>query len=164
MRGTGEGGSSRAQAAGDGEEAGGEGERETRTRGGDDGDPRGRGSAGAGGVGERRVGHALSPSFRMDIPSLSDRPVGSRFVSQDEIDLAKQRKEEQWKAAYARLGQDPPPQQQEDVYDGRSLAEVGTPISPRSPALTSTPGLSHLQKLAANRVCAPSSALPVSMS
>ncbi|KXN89918.1 hypothetical protein AN958_04922 [Leucoagaricus sp. SymC.cos] len=59
----------------------------------------------------------------MDIPSLSDRPVGSRFVSQDEIDLAKQRKEEQWKAAYARLGQEPPPQQQDDVYDGRSLAE-----------------------------------------
>lgn len=62
----------------------------------------------------------------MDIPSLSDRPVGSRFVSQDEIDLAKQRREEQWKAAYARLGQEPPPPQQEDVYDGRSLAEVGS--------------------------------------
>jgi hypothetical protein len=63
----------------------------------------------------------------MDIPSLSEGPVGSRFVSQDEIDLAKQRKEEQWKAAYARLGQEPPPQQQqEDTYDGRSLAEVGT--------------------------------------
>ncbi|KAF5355922.1 hypothetical protein D9756_003866 [Leucocoprinus leucothites] len=60
----------------------------------------------------------------MDIPSLSEGPVGSRFVSQDEIDLAKQRKEEQWKAAYARLGQEPPPQQQsEDAYDGRSLAE-----------------------------------------
>ncbi len=61
----------------------------------------------------------------MDIPSLSQGPVGSRFVSQDEIDLAKQRKDEQWKAAYARLGQEPPPQQQEDAYDGRSLAEVG---------------------------------------
>ncbi|KAJ3555314.1 hypothetical protein NP233_g12239 [Leucocoprinus birnbaumii] len=60
----------------------------------------------------------------MDIPSLSEGPVGSRFVSQDEIDLAKQRKEEQWKAAYARLGQEPPPQQQSDeAYDGRSLAE-----------------------------------------
>jgi hypothetical protein len=30
--------------------------------------------------------------------------------------------------------------------------------------LTSTPGLSHLQKLAANRVCAPFPAFPVSMS
>ncbi|KAL9716139.1 hypothetical protein Ac2012v2_000584 [Leucoagaricus gongylophorus] len=60
----------------------------------------------------------------MDIPSLSQGPVGSRFVSQDEIDLAKQRKEDQWKAAYARLGQEPPPQHQnEDAYDGRSLAE-----------------------------------------
>ncbi|KAF9452662.1 hypothetical protein P691DRAFT_803781 [Macrolepiota fuliginosa MF-IS2] len=59
----------------------------------------------------------------MDIPSLSDGPVGSRFVSQDEIDSAKQRKEEQWKAAYARLGQEPPPQQHDDAYDGRSLAE-----------------------------------------
>lgn len=61
----------------------------------------------------------------MDIPSLSEGPVGSRFVSQDEVDLVKQRKDEQWKAAYARLGQEPPPQQQEDAYDGRSLAEVG---------------------------------------
>ncbi|KAK7058849.1 hypothetical protein VNI00_001473 [Paramarasmius palmivorus] len=57
------------------------------------------------------------------IPSLSSGVVGSRFVSQDEIDTAKARREEQWKAAYARLGQEPPPQQQEDAYDGRSLAE-----------------------------------------
>ncbi|KAF9787141.1 N-terminal domain of NEFA-interacting nuclear protein NIP30-domain-containing protein [Thelephora terrestris] len=58
-----------------------------------------------------------------DIPSLSSGSVGSRFVSQTEIDVARQRREEQWKAAYARLGQDPPPQQQEEVFDGRSLAE-----------------------------------------
>ncbi|KAF8912773.1 NEFA-interacting nuclear protein NIP30 [Gymnopilus junonius] len=60
------------------------------------------------------------------IPSLSAGVVGSRFVTQDEVDTAKQRREEQWKAAYARrvsLGQEPPPQQQEEVYDGRSLAE-----------------------------------------
>jgi len=64
----------------------------------------------------------------MDIPSLSQGPVGSRFVSQDEIDLAKQRRDDQWKAAYARLGQEPPPRlQYEDTYDGRSLAEVGSP-------------------------------------
>ncbi|KAF8203664.1 N-terminal domain of NEFA-interacting nuclear protein NIP30-domain-containing protein [Pholiota molesta] len=57
------------------------------------------------------------------IPSLSSGVVGSRFVTQDEVETAKQRREEQWKAAYARLGQEPPPQQQEEVYDGRSLAE-----------------------------------------
>jgi len=57
------------------------------------------------------------------VPSLSAGVVGSRFVSQDEVETAKARREEQWKAAYARLGQEPPPQQQEDSYDGRSLAE-----------------------------------------
>jgi len=56
------------------------------------------------------------------VPSLSSGVVGSRFVTQDEIEVAKARREEQWKAAYARLGQ-VPPQQQEDSYDGRSLAE-----------------------------------------
>ncbi|KAK1228366.1 hypothetical protein PQX77_008575, partial [Marasmius sp. AFHP31] len=57
------------------------------------------------------------------VPSLSSGVVGSRFVSSDEIETAKARREEQWKAAYARLGQEPPPQQTEDSYDGRSLAE-----------------------------------------
>ncbi|KAG5648087.1 hypothetical protein DXG03_007122 [Asterophora parasitica] len=59
------------------------------------------------------------------IPSLSAGPVGSRFVSQNDLDTAKARRDEQWKAAYARLGQEPPPltQQHEDSYDGRSLAE-----------------------------------------
>lgn len=77
------------------------------------------------------------------IPSLSEGIVGSRFITEDEVDTAKQRREEQWKAAYARLvlfyfslvtiinflrlGQEPPPQQQEEVYDGRSLAEVSIP-------------------------------------
>lgn len=48
--------------------------------------------------------NTLSPSLHqpMDIPSLSDGAVGSRFVTQDEIEAAKARKEEQWKAAYAR--------------------------------------------------------------
>ncbi|EAU93082.1 hypothetical protein CC1G_06802 [Coprinopsis cinerea okayama7 len=56
------------------------------------------------------------------IPSLSEGPVGSRFVTQDEIDSARARKDEQWKAAYAR--HEPPQlQQQDEVYDGRSLAE-----------------------------------------
>ncbi|KAI0788610.1 N-terminal domain of NEFA-interacting nuclear protein NIP30-domain-containing protein [Abortiporus biennis] len=58
-----------------------------------------------------------------DIPSISSGSVGSRFVSQSEIETAKARRDEQWKAAYARLGQEPPPQPVEDVFDGRSLAE-----------------------------------------
>ncbi|KAJ3788997.1 N-terminal domain of NEFA-interacting nuclear protein NIP30-domain-containing protein, partial [Lentinula aff. detonsa] len=57
------------------------------------------------------------------IPSLSMGAVGSRFVSSDEIEIARARRDEQWKAAYARLGQEPPPQPQADAYDGRSLAE-----------------------------------------
>ncbi|KZT75178.1 hypothetical protein DAEQUDRAFT_761124 [Daedalea quercina L-15889] len=57
------------------------------------------------------------------IPSISSGAVGSRFVSQSDIDTAKVRREEQWKAAYARLGQEPPPPPTEDVFDGRSLAE-----------------------------------------
>ena len=36
------------------------------------------------------------------IPSISTGAVGSRFVSQSEIETAKARREEQWKAAYAR--------------------------------------------------------------
>lgn len=66
------------------------------------------------------------------IPSLSTGVVGSRFVSQNDLDNAKARRDEQWKAAYARLGQDPPPQQQEDSYDGRSLAEVSLCFSQRA--------------------------------
>ncbi|KAI0694908.1 hypothetical protein BC835DRAFT_1348815, partial [Cytidiella melzeri] len=57
------------------------------------------------------------------IPSISTGAVGSRFISQGEVDTAKARRDEQWKAAYARLGQEPPPQPVEDVFDGRSLAE-----------------------------------------
>ncbi|KAH9985408.1 NEFA-interacting nuclear protein NIP30 [Russula compacta] len=58
------------------------------------------------------------------IPSISTGVVGSRFVSQSDIEAARARREEQWKAAYARLGQAPPPPPQEDAYDGRSLAEA----------------------------------------
>ncbi|KAI0778518.1 N-terminal domain of NEFA-interacting nuclear protein NIP30-domain-containing protein [Trametes elegans] len=58
------------------------------------------------------------------IPSISTSGVGSRFVSQSELEIAKAKRDEQWKAAYARLGQDPPPQQAvDDAFDGRSLAE-----------------------------------------
>ncbi len=74
------------------------------------------------------------------IPSISTGVVGSRFISQSDVEAARARREEQWKAAYARylslsssisfspaflrLGQEPPPPPQEDAYDGRSLAEV----------------------------------------
>ncbi|TBU61985.1 N-terminal domain of NEFA-interacting nuclear protein NIP30-domain-containing protein [Dichomitus squalens] len=58
------------------------------------------------------------------IPSIQTGGVGSRFVTQDELEAAKARRDEQWKAAYARLGQEPPPQPAEDVFDGRSLAEA----------------------------------------
>jgi hypothetical protein len=46
----------------------------------------------------------ISIVFQMDadIPSLSSGSVGSRFVSQTDLDVARQRREEQWKAAYAR--------------------------------------------------------------
>ncbi|KAI8980674.1 N-terminal domain of NEFA-interacting nuclear protein NIP30-domain-containing protein [Trametes punicea] len=59
------------------------------------------------------------------IPSISTSGVGSRFVSQAELETAKAKRDEQWKAAYARLGQEPPPPPTEDVFDGRSLAEHG---------------------------------------
>lgn len=36
------------------------------------------------------------------IPSISTGSVGSRFVSQTDLETAKARREEQWKAAYAR--------------------------------------------------------------
>lgn len=73
------------------------------------------------------------------VPTVSVSGVASRFVSQTDIEAARSRREEQWKAAYARfaanlpitpslilfrLGQEPPPQPTEDAFDGRSLAEV----------------------------------------
>lgn len=57
------------------------------------------------------------------IPSISSGAVGSRFVTQSEVETAKARRDEQWRAAYARLGQEPPPPPAEDAFDGRSLAE-----------------------------------------
>ncbi|KAH9847378.1 N-terminal domain of NEFA-interacting nuclear protein NIP30-domain-containing protein [Lenzites betulinus] len=57
------------------------------------------------------------------IPSIQTSGVGSRFVSQSDLEVAKAKRDEQWKAAYARLGQEPPPQPADDAFDGRSLAE-----------------------------------------
>ncbi|KIY62431.1 hypothetical protein CYLTODRAFT_426925 [Cylindrobasidium torrendii FP15055 ss-10] len=48
--------------------------------------------------------------------------AGSRFISQDAIDVARDRRNTQWKAAFERLGQEPP-KAVEEPYDGRSLAE-----------------------------------------
>ncbi|EIW64428.1 uncharacterized protein TRAVEDRAFT_33213 [Trametes versicolor FP-101664 SS1] len=59
------------------------------------------------------------------LPSIQTTGVGSRFVSQSELETAKAKRDEQWKAAYARLGQEPPPQPADDAFDGRSLAEHG---------------------------------------
>jgi len=74
------------------------------------------------------------------VPSLTSGEIGSRFVTQTELDAANEKRDEAWKAAYARcesvtlylccnieaftrLGQAPPPRE-DPVYDGRSLAEV----------------------------------------
>lgn len=80
------------------------------------------------------------------VPTVAVNGVASRFVSQTDIEAARTRKQEQWKAAYARcftcgphpvavahvvfsrLGQEPPPQPVEDSFDGRSLAEVGSTV------------------------------------
>ncbi|KAK4687979.1 hypothetical protein P7C73_g2122, partial [Tremellales sp. Uapishka_1] len=49
--------------------------------------------------------------------------INSRFVSQDAVDEAKAKQAEEWKAAYARIGQSPPPQEPDEAYDGRTLYE-----------------------------------------
>jgi hypothetical protein len=44
------------------------------------------------------------------IPSLSSAGVGSRFVTEKEITSAREKRDEEWKAAYARLeDSDPTP-------------------------------------------------------
>ncbi|EIW86607.1 hypothetical protein CONPUDRAFT_69070 [Coniophora puteana RWD-64-598 SS2] len=58
------------------------------------------------------------------VPTVNLTGVGSRFISSNEVETARTRREEQWKAAYARLGQEPPPRPTEDAFDGRSLAEA----------------------------------------
>lgn len=50
--------------------------------------------------------------------------IASRFSSAASIDEAKATREAEWKAAYAKLGQEPPPKAEEnETYDGRSLWE-----------------------------------------
>lgn len=48
--------------------------------------------------------------------------VASRFVSSSDLENARLKREEEWKATYERLGQEPPPMPKEE-YDGRSLYE-----------------------------------------
>ncbi|KAA1065366.1 hypothetical protein PGT21_013623 [Puccinia graminis f. sp. tritici] len=48
--------------------------------------------------------------------------VASRFVSSSDLETARQKREEEWKATYQRLGQEAPPMPNEE-YDGRSLYE-----------------------------------------
>jgi hypothetical protein len=56
---------------------------------------------------------------------MADPPqLPTRFVSQSEIESVNAKKEEAWKAAYARIGQEPPVREVDEKYDGRSLAEV----------------------------------------
>ncbi|GAA5837639.1 hypothetical protein JCM11251_002031 [Rhodosporidiobolus azoricus] len=54
--------------------------------------------------------------------------VASRFVSSTALDEAKKKREEEWKAAYARIGQEPPKEMMpggngDEKYDPRSLYE-----------------------------------------
>ncbi|WVQ93325.1 hypothetical protein IAU59_000393 [Kwoniella sp. CBS 9459] len=49
--------------------------------------------------------------------------ISSRFESQSSIDEAKETKQREWREAYARLGQEPPPEQPDEEYDPRTLYE-----------------------------------------
>ena len=66
--------------------------------------------------------HSFS-SPGMSAPPLAPS-VSSRFVSSTELEAASQKRQEEWKAAYERIGQEPPKQDDEgDKYDPRSLWE-----------------------------------------
>ncbi|OCF44888.1 hypothetical protein I317_01167 [Kwoniella heveanensis CBS 569] len=49
--------------------------------------------------------------------------ISSRFESQTSIDEAKETRQKEWREAYARLGQEPPPEQPDEEYDPRTLYE-----------------------------------------
>ncbi|GMK59007.1 hypothetical protein CspeluHIS016_0700220 [Cutaneotrichosporon spelunceum] len=55
--------------------------------------------------------------------ALATGSIGARFISQNAVDEAKERREEEWKAAYERIGQEPPPEMKEEEHDGRTLFE-----------------------------------------
>lgn len=58
-----------------------------------------------------------------DAPALGTGGVASRFVSSSALEEAKQRREQEWKAAYERIGEEPPKQDDDGTYDPRSLFE-----------------------------------------
>jgi hypothetical protein len=74
--------------------------------------------------------------------ALATGSIAARFVSQNALDEATARREQEWKEAYERcercsavvssgtltqirIGQEPPPQMLEQPDDGRTLYEVG---------------------------------------
>ncbi|KAK4048750.1 hypothetical protein OIV83_004516 [Microbotryomycetes sp. JL201] len=59
----------------------------------------------------------------MDPSAVSSSGVGSRFVSSKTLEEAKAKRDAEWRAAYERIGQEPPPKQDDEPYDGRSLYE-----------------------------------------
>ncbi|RSH78918.1 uncharacterized protein EHS24_001841 [Apiotrichum porosum] len=55
--------------------------------------------------------------------ALATGSIAARFISQTAVDEANDRREQEWKDAYARIGQEPPPQMKEQPDDGRTLYE-----------------------------------------
>ncbi|AFR95973.1 hypothetical protein C343_04083 [Cryptococcus neoformans C23] len=49
--------------------------------------------------------------------------ISSRFESQSSIDEARENRKKEWAEAYARIGQEPPPEEPETDYDARTLYE-----------------------------------------
>ncbi|GAA5872082.1 hypothetical protein JCM1840_006314 [Sporobolomyces johnsonii] len=56
-------------------------------------------------------------------PSALSSGVASRFVSASALEEAAKKRSEEWKAAYERIGQEPPKEDDAAPYDGRSLWE-----------------------------------------
>ncbi|GAA6021187.1 hypothetical protein JCM10207_008348 [Rhodosporidiobolus poonsookiae] len=56
-------------------------------------------------------------------PSALSSGVASRFVSSTALEEAKKKREAEWKAAYERIGEAPPPVEESTTYDPRSLYE-----------------------------------------
>ena len=59
-----------------------------------------------------------------DAAPLASGGVASRFVSEDQLKAAQEQRQKDWAAAYERIGQEPPKQEEsKEPYDGRSLWE-----------------------------------------
>lgn len=61
----------------------------------------------------------------MDAKELAGSSVASRFVSETQLTAAQKKREEDIRAAYARMGQSPPPEAfaKDEEYDPRTLYE-----------------------------------------